>query len=283
MKTLITRMIGMYLNFLGIVAPKTAGKKGFLIFCRPFRAPLNSKQLEFLNSAEKFTIAHNDNSIQGYKWGNGEKKILFIHGWQSHTYRWKAYIESLSKNDYTIYALDAPGHGQSTGSFLSVPVYSDLIEKLTHQTGEIDTAVAHSIGAFSLLYTFYRKNDLKVNNIILMAAPGEAKDFVDVFRTTLSLNDRTVKLVTDHFMKRYNVTPEFFSAIKFADSVKAKSLLIHDEGDDEAPYQYAVQLSKALKNSRLITTQGFGHNLKSNSVVKEVSDFIAQAHPVVVL
>ena len=275
MKTLITRIIGMYLNFLGIVAPRIAGKKGFLIFCRPFRSPLNSKQLEFLNSGEKFTIEHNENSIQGYKWGNGDKKLLFIHGWQSHTYRWKAYIESLSKDEYTIYALDAPGHGLSAGNFLSVPVYSDLIEKLIHQIGEVDTAIAHSIGSFSLLYTFYRKNDLKVNNLILMAAPGEAKDFVDVFRTTLKLTDRTIRLITDHFMQRYRVTPDFFSAIKFADSVNAKSLLIHDEYDDEAPYQYAVQLSSALKNSRLITTKGLGHNLKSNAVVKYVNDFIA--------
>jgi pimeloyl-ACP methyl ester carboxylesterase len=282
MKKLITRFIGIYLNVLGIIAPGLAGKKGFMLFCRPFRLRMNSKQLEFLNSAEKFTITSNGISVQAYKWGTGKKKILFIHGWQSHTYRWKAYMEVLSKEDHTIYAFDAPGHGLSQGNFLSLPVYSEMIEALISRVGKIDTAVTHSMGSFSLLYTYYRNNALPVQNIILMAAPGEAKDFIDVFRSTLKLNDRTVRLVLDFFVKKYNVMPEFFSAVKFAESVNANCLLIHDEQDDEAPYDYVVRLAEVLKDSRLITTKGLGHNLKSATVVKEVTDFINQRQAVAV-
>jgi pimeloyl-ACP methyl ester carboxylesterase len=274
MKNLITRLIGLYLNVLAIVAPRTAAQKGFLIFCRPFRLKMNAKQLEFLNSAEKFTVAYNGYSVQAYKWGNGKKKVLFVHGWQSHTYRWKAYIEALSKDDHTIYAFDAPGHGLSAGNFLSLPVYSDMIEALVNRVGKIDTAVTHSMGSFSLLYTFHRKTDFPVHNIILMAAPGEAKDFVDVFRSTLKLSDRTVNAVLKYFVQKYSVMPEYFSAVKFAESVNAKSLLIHDEDDGEAPYEYVVKLDQVLKNSRLVTTKGLGHNLKSSSIVKEVTDFI---------
>jgi pimeloyl-ACP methyl ester carboxylesterase len=281
MKNLITRFIGMYLNFLGIVAPRLAGKKGFLLFCRPFRAPMNSKHHEFLNSADKFIVERDGRSVQAFKWGNGEKKILFIHGWQSHTYRWKAYIEALSREDHTIYAFDAPAHGMSEGNFLSLPVYSEMIEALIGQVGKIDTAVTHSMGSFSLLYCFHRNPNLPVNNMVLMAAPGEAKDFITVFRSTLKLNDRTVNAVLKYFVEKYNVMPDYFSALKFATSANANSLLIHDEEDDEAPYEYVVGLSKALKNSRLVTTKGFGHNLRSPSVVKHVTEFITQPQEVI--
>src|SRR5215207_10156996 len=101
MKTLLTRIIGLYLNALGFISPRAAGLKGFLLFCRPFRMLITQKQKEFFNTADRFTLEHEGTRIQGYQWGNGEKKILFLHGWQSHTYRWKAYIEALSKEDYT--------------------------------------------------------------------------------------------------------------------------------------------------------------------------------------
>ena len=280
MKKLIPQLIGLYLNILGIVAPRVAGKKGFMIFCRPFRSTLNQKQLDFLNSAVRFTIESDGRSVQAYKWGSGEKKILFIHGWQSHTYRWKAYIEALSKEEHTIYAIDAPGHGLSSGNFLSLPVYSEMIEALINHVGKIDTAVTHSMGSFSLLYSFHRKNDLAVQNMVLMASPGEAKEFVNVFRSTLKLNDRTVNAVLEYFVWKYKVMPEYFSALKFSESVRANALLIHDEGDDEAPYEYVVRLSKTLKNARLITTNGLGHNLKSPLIVKEVTSFITAAQEV---
>lgn len=276
MKTLIPRMIGFYLNVLAIFFPRTAGRKGFLLFCRPFRTPVNEKQRDFFNTSEKFNLDLNGVAIQAYRWGNGGKKILFLHGWQSHSYRWKAYIEGLPKNEYTIYAIDAPGHGLSEGNFLSVPVYSELIELLVNKRGSFHTVVAHSLGCFSLLYTLHRLHELPVHNVVLMAPPGEAQDFVSVFRKTLNLSDRMLNVTLDHFIKMYNVTPEYFSASKFAASVNAHALIIHDEEDDEAPYHHTIRLKKALKNSRLISTKGLGHNLKSASMVTEVVDFITE-------
>lgn len=276
MKTLITRMLGLYLDVLAILSPRTAATKGFLLFCRPFRTPITVKQKEFFNSSEKFNLQHEDFFIQGYRWGQGEKKILFLHGWQSHTYRWKAYIEALPKNEYTVYALDAPGHGLSSGNFLSVPLYSSLIEQFISELGNVHTVISHSLGSFSLLYTFHRLPELQIDRLILMAPPGEAKDFVSIFRKTLNISDRTLKLILDQFVSRYNVLPDYFSAAKFASAVPVKGLIIHDELDMEAPYHYTAQLKKAWKNSRVLTTTGLGHNLKSTSIVKEVLDFIEE-------
>ncbi|MDQ2656657.1 MAG: alpha/beta hydrolase, partial [Bacteroidota bacterium] len=208
--------------------------------------------------------------------GNGPRKVLFLHGWQSHTYRWKAYIEALSKDEFTIYSLDAPGHGLSSGNFLSVPLYSSLIENFVKQHGPFHTVAGHSLGGFSLLYTFYRAPDLPISRVILLSPPGEASDFILAFKKTLGVSDRVVKLVVDHFGQRYQVTPGFFSARKFAERIKAKGLIIHDEDDTEAPYHYSIPLQQAWSNSRLHTTKGLGHNLKSTSIVREVVGFIGE-------
>lgn len=277
MKNLIIRLYGVYMNVLAYLSPSKAAEKGFLLFCKPFRVPLTQKQKQFFNSAEKFSIEHEGDKIQGYRWGTGEKKILFLHGWQSHTYRWKAYIEALQDNEYTIYSLDAPGHGLSSGNFLSVPLYSSLIENFIRENGPIHTVVGHSLGGFSLLYTIHKYPLLQVGQIILLAPPGEASDFIAVFQKTLRLNSRTVDLVLDHFASRYDVGPDYFSTSRFAKSVNVRGLIIHDEEDQEAPYRYSVPLHKAWERSRLVTTKGFGHNLRSATVVTDVVDFITES------
>lgn len=274
MKTLFSKLLGLYLNLQAYVVPQRAGLNGFLLFCRPFKVPFTSKQLEFLNSGERHVLVLDDFSVQVYRWGSGPRKILFLHGWQSHTYRWKAYIEALPKDQYTVYAIDAPGHGASSGNFLSVPVYSSVIQQLILELGDVDTVVGHSLGGFSLLYAFHQFPLLPVRKMILMAPPGEATDFIDVFKNTLNLSKRTLARIHEQFIQKYEVGPEFFSTAKFAASVNIDGLIIHDEDDREAPYHYASKIQQGWKRSRLITTKGLGHNLKSAAVVSEVVNFI---------
>jgi pimeloyl-ACP methyl ester carboxylesterase len=196
-----------------------------------------------------------------------------LHGWQSHTYRWKVYIEALSK-DHTVYTLDAPGHGLSGGKLLNVPLYSEVIEEQLKRVGDIDTIITHSLGGFSTFYTFYRNPALSVNKIIALASPGEAKEFFDFYTRTLRLSEKTTQLIIDRFEETFQKTPEFFSAPTFASSLTIPGLIIHDEHDDETPFYHAERIHRAWKNSKLIKTKGFGHNLKSTEVIKEVIQFV---------
>lgn len=276
MKKLATRAIGLYLNTLAVLSPDRAGEKVFRLFCRPFRPVLTEKQKQFLDSAERFEMAVGDATVAAYRWGTGPRKVLFLHGWQSHTYRWKAYIEALPREEYTVYSIDAPGHGLSGGDFLSVPLYSEVIRDFIVSIDRLDAVVSHSLGSFSMLYTLYQYPLLPVDRIVAMAPPGEAVDFVRVFKETLGLSGRVIDQFRDHFRARYDLTPEFFSSARFASSVGVRGLIIHDELDTEAPYEHAVSIHKKWKRSRLVTTKGLGHNLRSPSVVDEVVGFISE-------
>jgi pimeloyl-ACP methyl ester carboxylesterase len=273
MKKLMPKLLGLYLNILAFISPARAARKSFLLFCRPLRPPINAKQQAFLDSARKFTLDHEGYSIQCYRWGSGAKQILLLHGWQSHTYRWKAYVDAFSKDEYTIFSIDAPGHGMSSGSFLTVPLYSSLIRMFIGKQGPMHAAFGHSLGGFALLHALYEARDLQIGRIVLLAPPGEASDFISVFKNTLGLSDMTVKLVIAYFAQQYDVTPDFFSARKFARDLRVKGLIIHDENDSEAPYRYAVSLQRVWQNSTLITTSALGHNLKSPAVIKAAVDF----------
>lgn len=270
------RCLGLYLNVLAYIAPRKAARVGLNLFCYPFRASINTKQKAFLDTAVQSTFEHNDITIQTYRWGVGPKNILLLHGWQSHTYRWKRYIESLSKEEYTIYAFDAPGHGMSGGNFLSIPLYSEVIEAFINRAGTIETIVSHSIGSFSVLYTFYRKPTLSSNNLVTLASPGEAQEFFDFYTRSLALSAKCSTLITNRFEELFQRTPHYFSAPIFASSLKVPGLIIHDEEDNDTSVVHSRRIHAAWKTSRLIMTKGFGHNLRSDEVVNEVINFVSR-------
>jgi pimeloyl-ACP methyl ester carboxylesterase len=280
MKKAITKSIGIGLNTLAWLAPKKAAQLGFEIFCRPFRVQINDRQKSFLETASKEVFEFEGTVIQTYRWGNGPKNILLLHGWQSHTYRWKVYIEALSKN-YTVHAFDAPGHGLSGGKILHVPLYSDIIQEQINRIGEVDTIITHSLGGFATFYAFYRNPQLRAGKIIAMASPGEAQEFFNFYKKSLDLSDRCAKLVVDRFEETFKRAPTFFSAHVFASSLTIPGLIIHDEEDKETPFHHAERIHKAWSNSKLVRTKGFGHNLKSPEVVKQVVEFVSDPvqHP----
>ena len=273
MKKLLTKTIGTSLNALAHIAPTKTGRLAFELFCRPMRLTISSKQKSFFATSTQEVFNHKGNEIRTYRWGTGEKKILLLHGWQSHSYRWKLYIELLSK-EYTVYTLDAPGHGLSGGKMLSVPLYSEVIEEHIARIGDLDTVITHSLGGFAAFYTFYRNPKLPVKKMITLASPGEAQEFLEYYTKTLHLSKKSARLVADYFEKTFQRTPDYFSAPVFASALTIPGLIIHDEDDRETPFYHAERIHKAWKNSRLIKTKGYGHNLKAPEVVNEVVRFV---------
>jgi pimeloyl-ACP methyl ester carboxylesterase len=278
MKTLIAKLLGLYLNGAALVAPRWAGRKSFELFCYPFRGKITPKHRDFFQSGELFQLAIGNHPVQGYRWGNGPRKVLFLHGWQSHTFRWKTYIEALDKEQYTIYSIDAPAHGLSPGNFMTVPVYSEAVQHAIQHMGKIDTVVCHSLGGFTALYTFHQAPYLAPKKLIALAPPGEASEFFEFYGKKLGLSKKSLRVTTDHFVQVVGQRPDFFSAPAFAATLNIPGLLVHDEEDDETSVENSKAIHRAWPASRLVVTKGNGHNLKSHEVVKLVIDFIEDGH-----
>ena len=277
MKKIIPKLIGWYFNLLVFIAPRYVGRKGFYLFCTPRSAPLKDHQRRFLDSAEKTIFENEGIPIQVYRWGNGPRRVLFLHGWQSHSFRWKNYIEALSRDEFTVYAFDAPGHGQSGGTYLNLPIYSRAIETFLKTVPPFHAVVGHSLGSFAILYTLFRlKNNLSLQQLIITASPGEVSEFVEFYQHILGLSSRTVDSIRQSFINEIDHLPEYFSAKKFAENIDVPGLIIHDEQDDETPYSHALGIHHVWKNSTFISTSGLGHNLRSASVVKHVVDFVTE-------
>lgn len=266
---------GRLLNLGSYIAPKYTAKKGFELFCTPFNVKLKPKQQEFLSTAENDELEGAEiPNIHVYKWGNGTQKILLVHGWQSHTFRWIKYVLALKHEDFTIYAIDGPGHGNSGGNLMNVPLYEKALKAFIEKYGEMDYYIGHSLGAFTILFAYYNKTITKAKGLCLLACPGDAQDFVDVYTKMLGLSDKTINLIVDNFKSRYGQKPNFFRSDRFAARLNIPTLIIHDERDKEAPFHYAKSLSNLIPHAEILFTKDLGHKLRSPEVVAKVVDFM---------
>lgn len=266
-------IIGNYFNVLSVVFPKMAGKQLFYFFCYPFKAKLKPAQQSFLDTAKKETVLVDGKKIMTYQWGTGPKSILFVHGWQSHSFRWKAYIDRFDKTKYKIIAFDAPGHGNSEGLFSNVPLYEQALHQIFQQIGKPDVIVSHSIGAFSSMY-FMHKNKNSVSQFVSLATPFTADQFIKYLEEELKLNEKAVFQLRSFFTGFVGQAPQDFSLDLFAQSIRSKSLIIHDANDETTSVDHSKTLHELLDDSALMVTEGYGHRLKSKAVVEQVYDFI---------
>lgn len=279
MEKLIIKSLGVWLNLLAVLDPARAARMGFRIFAHPRRQPVTRKHLAFFKTAELSHFDHEGTRIQVYRWGKGERSVLFLHGWQSHTYRWKRYIETFRDAGYTVYAFDAPAHGQSEGNMTTVPLYAEVLKAFVKRYEQPDGIVGHSMGTFASFYAFYKYPEITPRTLITLAAPGEAVEFFDHYQRQLSLSNRTRQILVEYFTKHFNAPPEFFSSPFFAQGLNIPGLLIHDEEDRETSIKHSQRIHAAWKGSELISTRGLGHNLKSPEIVEQVFEFVhAQLH-----
>jgi pimeloyl-ACP methyl ester carboxylesterase len=275
-KQLLILSIRTYFNTMVWISPSKVGREGFYLFCRPRRRPVKPHHVEFFNTSEKFQIEYDGKKIQGYRWGTGDKKLLLLHGWESHSYWWRSIVNTLSKEKYTFYSIDAPGHGLSEGSYNNLPYYSGLIEKVILEHGDFHAILGHSLGAFATAFTLHRAPHLGVSRFVAMAAPGEASEFVAFYKNAVGFSKRTMRAIEKYFVKKLGNGPEYFSLKQFTKTLKLPGLMIHDTKDPDAPYKHALAAHQNWKSSQMITTTGLGHNLKSTELIKNVEDFLSQ-------
>lgn len=276
LKILSIRALGYSMNFYSRIRPQHAASLGLDLFCLPFAKKLHLHQKKYLQSAHYTSISLNQNKVEMYRWGVGPKKILFLHGWASHSYRWKNYIEALSPEKYSVYAIDAPAHGLSSGRYLTLPLYSELIQLAVEEIGGIDTIIGHSFGGYAIVNWIHIYNPSPDTKVVLLAAPGEVNDFMDNYQNIMKLSVPLRQHIRQAFYHRIQRYPEDFSTMKLAQNNAQPALIVHDQQDTETSYIYSENLSKVWKNSQFILTNGLGHGLKSKEVLNMVCTFIQE-------
>ena len=274
MKNIIAKFIGSIINFISLFSSPTAGKMAIKLFSSPKRKRLKESEKDFLETAFIEDIKYNDISIMTYRWLGKKDTVLLVHGWESNSFRWKDLIVKLTASDFNVIALDAPAHGRSSGKLFNAVIYSECINVVAKKFNA-NIVIGHSVGGMATTFFQHKYQLPTIEKLVLLGAPS---NFVDVFgRYTdmMGYNTRISKAMNNIIHERFNYKPEHFNAAKFSETIAAEGLLIHDKHDSIIPYSDAEDFKNFYKNSKLITTEGFGHGLKSETVDEHILAFVS--------
>ncbi len=273
LKKYLPLLTGKHLMFLFIFARKIALKKAFILFCRPQKGKVLIGQEEFLEEAEDEIVYIDNLRIQTYRWANMGETVLLVHGWESNTHRWKILIEKLHQKNFNIIAFDAPAHGYSSGKLFNIPLYVECIQKIV-ELYRPNHIIAHSIGGMTTIFHQFTYPNDEIDKLIILAPPSEMSVIMKGYQKTLNLTDKFMTALNDYFKTKLAFSFKEFSTPAFAKSIKQKGLLIHDIKDNIAPYSGSVEINKNWNNSKLISTENFGHSLFFDEVDDMIIDFL---------
>ncbi|QIE60045.1 alpha/beta hydrolase [Rasiella rasia] len=274
MKKIITKAISLFINSTAVIAPKWNAEQSFKLLCKVRRVGFTEKGKQFLATATTSHIDVGAHTVALHRWGTGPKNILFLHGWMSNSQRWRPYIAKLDLSQYTVYALDFPGHGMAKGNALNVEICRKALVKVIELTGPVDTLICHSLGCLVAAYTYLHNPKININRFVLMGAPSGMNAIFEYFQSLLKLSPKAIQNLHGKVNSVLQIPYEKVEMSNFFNTSKSPLLVIHDESDTVTPFlpiKEAFQLNKKIDT---LITSGLKHDLKSESVYTAVINYI---------
>lgn len=273
MKAFIPKIIGFFINLIGAFSSKYAAQLAITLFSSPKKGKIKPNEAEYLNDAIHENIACKDITIKTYRWSGSKETILLAHGWESNTHRWKKLINILKDLDYNVIALDAPAHGDSTGKIFNALIYAECINEVAKKF-EVSTIIGHSVGGMATVISLYNSPLPSITKIVLLGAPSNFTGVFSRYKDMMGYSQNVSHALDQYILKNFNHLPEYFSTSNFSKELKVKGLVIHDEEDKIIPFQDGLDFKINYSNSKFISTIGFGHGLKSDSIYNHIIHFL---------
>ncbi|MFF3336682.1 alpha/beta hydrolase [Streptomyces sp. NPDC002888] len=218
--------------------------------------------------------------VRVYRWGDGARPVLMVHGWQSRASRYAGFVPRLEALGLTGLAFDAPGHGDSEGYATTILEYGEIMRLLQERYGAFHTVLAHSLGATSAFLAL--RGGLVAERLVTVAAVKDFGHFPDEFARILGLRPalwQDLRFRIEHRLFQAVEDPwELFDATVRTEEIGVPMRIIHDTGDEMVPVHHAHALKAAYgEQAELVLTYGLGHRkvLGEAVVIDSAMGFIA--------
>ena len=273
MNTIIPKIIGAFINFIGIFNTAYASKLALQLFSKPRGGQLTPNGKLFLNTATQTTLHYNKLPIQTYHWKGSKETVLLAHGWESNSNRWRDEIEKLQTEGYNIIALDGPAHGSSGSTTFNAILYSEFINVVSEKF-KPSIFIGHSVGGMALVVFLKKQTYADGKKLVLLGAPSGFKGIMKRYKEMMGYNQKLSVGIDTYIELKFGHPPHYFSTADFVKDINTKGLLIHDKKDRIIPYQDALDIDAQFKNAKLISTEGLGHSLKGDFITYEIIKFL---------
>ncbi len=272
------RRVGRALNLLAHVSPQLAGSAAFRLFCSPRRQLMPAHDKAFLKAAYQGSIEIKDLSISTYAWQptgapNG-RSVLFLHGWESHSARWRQYVKVFCKAGFSVQALDAPASGLSGGRMLNLLLFSTAVKKFIEKNGSPYAIVGHSLGGGAAVMSTTLFDAPRPEKMVLLGVFAETNRVIRDFGNIIGANETVLRQVDKEIERRSGIPVDAYSVAQKVTLLRdVQGMVLHDRDDAVAPVAEGRFVAEQWAATYL-ETEGFGHRMQHISVVHAVRDFL---------
>jgi pimeloyl-ACP methyl ester carboxylesterase len=243
------------ISVVAALAPRLAARGLAELCMRPPRHRAPAHEREALQGAEPFAVRHPGGVVRGWRRGHGPA-VLLLHGWGGRSGQMAPLAQALVAAGCAAVAIDAPGHGRSSGRVATVPLYAGAIAAAAREV-RARAAVGHSFGGSAL--TFAVAQGLPLDAAVVIGSPATPAVYVDQFCEALGLGARARRELRARLEARVGRRFEELDLPRTISAARAPALVVHDRGDREVPFTNAEALALAWPGARLHSTTGLGH------------------------
>jgi esterase/lipase len=235
-----------YLNILYKLNSQKATKKIVALFSKPRSPKKQERYNATFQDAIHFNYTYKDKTVSCYKWGKGDHGILLIHSWGGNAKNFNKLIMTLVQNGNTVFAFDAPAHGNSKGKYSNILEFKDIAQELIRQNKEIKGIVGHSIGgvAAALVLKDLEREQTSYK-LVLISAPSDLTAFFNVFTNSCKLPHQAFFEGVQYIKNKIGLDLVESSLINMERPVNANTItIIHDKKDINVDLLNSKQLIK---------------------------------------
>jgi len=247
-----------------------------MLFCFPPRHARLVRETRALDGGRLAFVPHRGGRLAAWTFGEGPR-ILTMHGWGGHAGRLAAFFRPLVDGGFSVVAVDAPGHGLSSGSFSSLPDFVATVETVSKELGPLAGAVGHSAGAAAVALAI--RHGVAIPCAVLLSPPASPEYYATRFAHYMGIPDAVRDEMKTRLETRYGIG---WSDLRLSEPADASAavLVIHDRNDASVPWREGAAIVAAWPGSRLVSTRGLGHHkiLRDPAVVRAAVSYIARGN-----
>jgi len=269
-----------------VIAPNWAAKNASIKFLSPNRYDIKAWEENAEKAGTRFKLSEDVSVIRwsqnvnedDAKSSDNGKKILLVHGWESRATQMYGLVKGLVAQGYTVFAVDMPGHGHSSGETSNAYLFSQTVKLAQQELGHFHAIIGHSMGAGATAIAVGK--GVTADKLVLISGPSSIENVLRRFSGFVGLNKNTTHKFIDFIGQYVGVPASELDATKLLQACDIPALLIHDEHDIEVPVSESRRLAPVFNQSELFVTKGLGHRkiLKSDEVFAKISDFVNAAY-----
>lgn len=274
----LQRRLRRFFAFAQRVSPALAGWLALRMFLMPPRRKLDPEDAPIVAQAERSTLACGGDRFTLWRWGHGGPLVVVLHGWGSHAARFGNFIAPLNAAGFSVLGIDAPGHGESPGTFSDLPRFRNSLAEVLRLHEPIHAVIGHSLGGGAVLTVLAETADHHPKKICLFGVPSDMDYILESFAMMLGLGAPALTNLRARFETRFGRPASAVTTAAAAPAVRIPVLIVHDEEDNVAPFAQATTLAAAIPGATLLTTRGFGHSggLRDADTIRRVVQFLTE-------